>query len=334
MGTRSGVFFASLLGIAAQAQPLRGTVEQHSFVGPITGRTVFFNIYLPEGYAAGSERYPVIYHLHGLGGSQGGSHNTTVPRSFETAQTEGVIGPVIVVFPNGYADSWWADSISGHKPAETDVVLQLMPHVDANFRTVPTGGARAVTGFSMGGFGATKFYSKFPEHFAVCVEYDGALLTWAGMQLFQAQAAAEIFGNDEDYFDQFSPWYWTVENETILQDGPPIRMVVGALVDRNRNFRDHLTGLGIPVNYIETACGHDLACLLNVQGVASAAFIAAHLELECPADFNGDGFVNGVDFDGFVQAFEQGSASADFDGDGFLTGEDFDRYVEAFESGC
>src|SRR5262245_6870332 len=90
-------------------QPLRGTVQQRSFVDQGSGRTVLFNIYLPEGYAAGTARYPVIYHLHGLGGNQGGAQNTTVPRAFETALAQGLIGPVLVVFPNGYTDAWWAD---------------------------------------------------------------------------------------------------------------------------------------------------------------------------------------------------------------------------------
>src|SRR5262245_26632841 len=34
----------------ALAQPLNGTVEQHNFVGPVTGKTVLYNIYLPAGY--------------------------------------------------------------------------------------------------------------------------------------------------------------------------------------------------------------------------------------------------------------------------------------------
>lgn len=56
--------------------------------------------------------------------------------------------------------------------------------------------------------------------------------------------------------------------------------------------------------------------------------------VECPADFNGDGFVTGEDFDAFQAAFEAGSISSDFNGDGFVTGEDFDAYVVAFELGC
>lgn len=54
----------------------------------------------------------------------------------------------------------------------------------------------------------------------------------------------------------------------------------------------------------------------------------------CPADFNGDGFVNGDDFDAFSSAFAAGDATADFDKNGFVTGDDFDAYVAAFEAGC
>ena len=54
----------------------------------------------------------------------------------------------------------------------------------------------------------------------------------------------------------------------------------------------------------------------------------------CPADFNGDGFLDFTDFDDFVGAFEAGAATADFNGDGFLDFTDFDDFVGAFESGC
>lgn len=54
----------------------------------------------------------------------------------------------------------------------------------------------------------------------------------------------------------------------------------------------------------------------------------------CPADFNGDGFLDFTDFDDFVTAFEGGSPSSDFNGDGFLDFTDFDDFVAAFEGGC
>ncbi len=138
-----------------------GTLLEESFLGPITQRTVSYNIYLPDGYENGNEHYPVVYHLHGLGGDQGGGQNTAVPQSFEAARQAGVIGPVIIVFPNGYVDSFWADSWDGAKPAETNVALELVPHVDSHYRTIAHRGGRVIEGFSMGAFGAAKFAAKF-----------------------------------------------------------------------------------------------------------------------------------------------------------------------------
>jgi len=71
----------------------------------------------------------------------------------------------------------------------------------------------------------------------------------------------------------------------------------------------------------------------SVSGFQVVTWVAI-LPIDCPADYDGDGFVTGEDFDAFVAAFENGDITADFNGDGFVTGEDFDAYVVAFESGC
>jgi|CXWL01.1.fsa_nt_gi endo-1,4-beta-xylanase len=274
---RLAALFVAMLVVAPALAQLNGRVEQHSFVGPVLGNTVLFNIYLPEEYDTGAERYPVIYFLHGLNGSQGGPPNTVVPRSYEDALAAGIIGPVIVVFPNGYLDSLWADSIDGAKPAETDVVRQLIPHVDANFRTVACANSRVITGFSMGGFGAPKFYAKFPELYAACVAYDGSLADWDTLVVVRPDWALALFGNDEAYFDQYSPWHWSTVNASMLLPRNDLRLVVAEEVDANRQFRDHLTALGISTDYVETGCPHDMNCMLAAQGMNSAAFIAARL---------------------------------------------------------
>lgn len=57
----------------------------------------------------------------------------------------------------------------------------------------------------------------------------------------------------------------------------------------------------------------------------------------CPADFNGDGFLDAFDYNDFVACFEgtcPGGRSADFDHDGFVDGFDYEQFVAAFEQGC
>jgi hypothetical protein len=57
----------------------------------------------------------------------------------------------------------------------------------------------------------------------------------------------------------------------------------------------------------------------------------------CPADFNGDGFLDFFDYDDYVACFEGAGApgcNADFNGDGFVDFFDYDDFVAAFEVGC
>ncbi len=69
-------------------------------------------------------------------------------------------------------------------------------------------------------------------------------------------------------------------------------------------------------------------------GKLTLAAVIALAEHVCPADIDGNGFVNGVDFDDFVAWFVAGDIRADFDHDTFLNGVDFDSFVDAFVRGC
>lgn len=267
--------FILLMGWSSLAsQSIKGVVDKRSFIGPITGKKIEFSIYLPENYFATNDKYPVIYHLHGLGGSHEGNHTKLVPASFEKAKEQGIIGPVIIVFPDGYRDSFWADSFDQSKPAETNLVKELIPYVDQNFRTLGTAKFRAIQGFSMGGFGAAKFLTKFPDLFRAAIIYDGALLNWTQLNFFNALIASTIFGQSEAYFNEFSPWFQAEKNKLKLQSRVRLRMVVGSLAILNRNFFNYLNQLGIMAEYVETACLHDLSCLLNSEGLNSASFLA------------------------------------------------------------
>jgi hypothetical protein len=188
----------------------------------------------------------------------------------------------------------------------------------------------------MGGFGATKFYSKYPDQFDVCIEYDGAMVTWPVMLQFHAQQAQAVFNNDEVYFNQHSPWHWTTAHAAILEGKPPIRMVVGSLVGGNQNFRNHLQSLGIPVEYVETACGHDLGCLLTAQGQQSASFIAKHLGCAAwggaEADLNHDMAVDVDDLLLVIQNWNQTGPdiAGDVNGDETIDADDLLSVISAW----
>jgi S-formylglutathione hydrolase FrmB len=261
----------------SNAHALQGTlVTPVTFLGPVTGKTISFSLYLPPGYSGGSTRYPVVYHLHGMGGVHSNSNQlTVVSQSHEDAVDAGRMGRAIIVFPDGAVDSFWADSRDGARRIETNVVLEIVPYVDAHYRTLASREQRAIEGFSMGGFGAAKFASKFPHLFSAGMVYDGAIVTWAVLVQFHPSVASSMFGNSESYFNQYSPWHWVTQNAATLQSDVPFRQVVGTQVGANQNFRDHLLTHGITPEYLETGCEHTINCLFSSGGADSWSFIAA-----------------------------------------------------------
>jgi S-formylglutathione hydrolase FrmB len=249
--------------------------EQKSIMGPISNTKVGFNVYLPPGYDSGTLRYPVVYDLHGLTGSQFEDPQWVVP-SLEAAMKKNLIGPVIVVFPDGLMQSYYADSYDGKMPSETRIIRELIPWIDANYRTVAHRQLRAVTGFSMGGYGVMEFATKFPEVFRVGVAYDAALDTWQTLVMRRAAIAQATFGNMETYFDKYSPWAFSTANAAALTAEVALRLVPGPTYQMfDASFRDHLQALAIPLDYVETTCPHDYGCALGAQGAQSWTFVEA-----------------------------------------------------------
>lgn len=155
------------------------------------------NVLLPEDYdQSPSRRYPVLYLLHG--GAQ----------DFRKFHLEDdILGltsgrRLIVVMPDGGVAGWYSNPVlskSGPKNWESFHIAQLIPWIDANFRTYAEYDGRAVSGFSMGGFGALKYAAKYYGHFASVSSHSGpaslrrdagAVLQWASV----SAKAAELGG--------------------------------------------------------------------------------------------------------------------------------------------
>lgn len=146
--------------------------------------------------------------MHGANQTHNGTHTTAVPLAFEVANTAGHWDEGIIVFPDGYLNTMWADSYDGTKPAETNVVEEIVSYVDATYRTIPDKRYRFIQGFSVGGFGALKFLTKHPDLFSRVVLYDASLPDWNDLKSMYPSVAASIFNNDSTYFNKFSPWYF------------------------------------------------------------------------------------------------------------------------------
>ncbi|WP_020393198.1 alpha/beta hydrolase [Kribbella catacumbae] len=128
------------------------------------------NVLLPDDYDSG-RRYPVVYLLHGGGNDQ---DFITFDRLRIRELTAGK--PIIVVMPDGGHAGWYSNPVStntGPRNWETFHINQLLPWIEANFRTYAEYDGRAVAGFSMGGFGALKYAAKYFGHFASVSSHSG-----------------------------------------------------------------------------------------------------------------------------------------------------------------
>src|SRR6185369_9070683 len=133
--------------------PAAGTlpagVAHHTYFSKAMGHDVGYCIYLPPSYRDSPNlRYPVIYNLHGAGGDE--------TRGLLAAEVldEGIRAKrwpeMILVFPNGGKTTLYKDSYDGKSLPETSFVKELIPHIDATYRTIAARYGRCIEGFSMG----------------------------------------------------------------------------------------------------------------------------------------------------------------------------------------
>jgi len=127
---------------------------------PLTKRAL---VYLPHGYDdAPARRYPVLYLMHGGGGDEnevfgGLEGRTPLKNVLDCAIAQGHAAPFIVVAPTYTVCGMEAARQSIEVAVKlthrfpTELVRDLIPAVDAAFRTLPDRYSRAFSGFSMGG---------------------------------------------------------------------------------------------------------------------------------------------------------------------------------------
>ncbi|WP_417375167.1 alpha/beta hydrolase [Gimesia maris] len=142
-------------------------VQHARFHSPSMNVDVGYCIYLPPQYkAAGNEqkRFPVVYYLHG---GRPGSETKSVRLAQQMHEhiSEGEVAPMIYVFVNGGPVSHYNMADRNNAMGEDVFVKELIPHIDATYRTIADRKGRGIEGFSQGGRGTTRIMFKYPQLF-------------------------------------------------------------------------------------------------------------------------------------------------------------------------
>ena len=232
------------------------------------------NVLLPDDYRTSGRTYPVLYMLHG-GAADFRQFDFLGIRDLTAGK------PIIVVMPDGGQAGWYCNPVGsfvGPRNWETFHIAQLIPWIEANFRTYAEYNGRAVSGFSMGGFGALKYAAKYYGHFASVSSHSGPaslrrdsglVVHWANLSSAVVElGGATVYGvpwdearvsadNPVERIESYrnkriflvagtSPdpvnWFDTVQETQVLAG--------------QREFRGRLSDAGIPHEFREEPGGH------------------------------------------------------------------------------
>ncbi len=153
-----------------------------------------YNVYLPPGYDDNIQRYPVVYFLR-LHESEWfdpnlpGRNGATLKEVADGLMASGTTGKMILVGPStgsndgqvaGMMDMLRPDLASapgiGTGKFETYFINDLIPQIDATFRTLSGQAFRGVDGFSFGGYTSMVLALRNPGLFSSVGSYDGTFM--------------------------------------------------------------------------------------------------------------------------------------------------------------
>ena len=239
---------------------------------------VGYCIYLPPGYddlKNEDRKYPVVYMLHG---GRPGSELKLLPmlNYIHPKMESGEVPPMIYVFANGGAMSHY-DYPRLESFGESSFFKELIPQVDANYRTIKEREGRGVEGGSQGGRGTARYMFKHPEMFVSAVPMFGGHAT--------EKTISENDGVESDKV-VFEPGNNTWDLARAYAENPdqvgPLNVLV-VVGDQDFNYEgnlewmEHLKSLQIPFEKrIVADAGHNYKQVYESAGLEIMNFHAAN----------------------------------------------------------
>ena len=138
-------------------------MAHRTFFSRLINCEIGYNVYLPPDYEESGKRYPVTYHLHRYKGNES-SDIWALEKAYRNRQA-------ITVFANATSsDNGYGDN---ELPIASIIITELIPYIDAHYRTDTRRENRSLSGFSMGGAGAFLYAVTYHELFGSVTAYAG-----------------------------------------------------------------------------------------------------------------------------------------------------------------
>jgi S-formylglutathione hydrolase FrmB len=142
-------------------------------------------VLVPPSYdskEATSTKYPVLYFLHGLGENEQELFKSGGWDVVEDLRQQHKIGDFLIVTPEAKG-SFYINSADGKVLYSDFFIKEFIPYIEHKYRVKSDRAARAISGISMGGYGALRFAFAHPELFSSVSAQSAALITESPKEL-------------------------------------------------------------------------------------------------------------------------------------------------------
>ena len=221
---RHSLLALALFTLAIVSPAFASVVITREFDSKALSRKWSYNVYLPDGYESSTLRYPVLYLLHGNSGTL---NDWTVQGRIQPTADElmmsGQIPPAIIVMPDA-GSTWYIDR---KENMETAFLQDLMPDVEAQFRTITARHGRVIGGLSMGGYGSLRFVLKHPEKFAAAALLSPAIYDPEPPENSGARRVG-VFGVAQYDGEIWKQYNWPTLWEAYLAKKQPVPMYINS----------------------------------------------------------------------------------------------------------
>jgi len=232
-----------------------GTVTRRWYDSPSLGITRRITIYTPPGYESGSEKYPVLYLLHGMGGDEEAWINLgRTSQILDNLIAQGKAKPMIVVMPNGNVVQKAApgeSSLGFLKPSMQlpntmdgryeETFRDITNFVESNYNVITSKPGRAIAGLSMGGYHSLHISRYYPGTYDYIGLFSAAIVP-------NEKEKSKVYENVDATLQQQMKngykLYWIGIGKTDF------------LYKYNTEYRQKLDAMKMPYEYRESEGGH------------------------------------------------------------------------------
>lgn len=186
MSRPTTLVFVLALVLAAPALA-QSRIDCSAMNSRILKQVVRYCVYLPSGYDAGAKQsppyvYPALYFLHGLGDNEQTLFNSGGWTLLDDLRNQHKMGDFLIVAPDARR-TFYIDSADGKVRYSDFFLEEFIPYIEGKYRIRKGRAGRAISGVSMGGYGALRFAFAHPELFSAVSAQSAALMTETPQEL-------------------------------------------------------------------------------------------------------------------------------------------------------